>query len=113
MFAEAGMDSLAAVEARDTLSSRLQLSLPPTILFDYASPRALATALMDLVPSARADAAEGVEPETVMTGALTVSRPASGVGAALAATSSVMLISSASMYPHGAFSTASKGVSLV
>lgn len=61
-FAEAGLDSLAAVEARDMLARRLGTALPATILFDTPHPAALAAALeeqlaerAEVVPMGAAD----------------------------------------------------------
>ena len=39
---EAGLDSLAAVELRNSLSAKFGLDLPPTVTLDYPSVAALA-----------------------------------------------------------------------
>lgn len=59
-FAEAGLDSLAAVEAVDVLSKELELSLGPTVLFDHPTPASLAAELIRL--GREADAAGGGKP---------------------------------------------------
>lgn len=38
----AGLDSLGAVELRNSLEGRLEVSLPPTLVFDYPTSEALA-----------------------------------------------------------------------
>ena len=39
---QSGLDSLGAVELRDAISSKLSISLPATVVFDYPTPAALA-----------------------------------------------------------------------
>ena len=56
-----GLDSLLAVELRNTLGRRLGVALPPTLTFEHPTPLAIATFLMKRVggaaPAARAPAA--------------------------------------------------------
>ncbi|MFE2031482.1 SDR family NAD(P)-dependent oxidoreductase, partial [Streptomyces hygroscopicus] len=48
-FSEVGVDSLIAVELRNRLSGATGLRLPATVVFDYATPEAMATRLRSLV----------------------------------------------------------------
>ncbi|MFD6875004.1 MULTISPECIES: type I polyketide synthase [unclassified Streptomyces] len=45
LLADRGLDSLAAVELRNRLASATDTVLPPTLLFDFPTPRAVATHL--------------------------------------------------------------------
>ncbi|MEV7503208.1 type I polyketide synthase [Streptomyces sp. NPDC093018] len=56
LLADLGLDSLAAVDLRNELAARTGLALPTTLLFDFPTPRALATEL------ARRYAAEAPSP---------------------------------------------------
>ncbi|MEU3062638.1 type I polyketide synthase [Streptomyces subrutilus] len=46
-LADRGLDSLAAVELRNRLATATQSTLPPTLLFDFPTPRAVATHLAE------------------------------------------------------------------
>ncbi|HWH94448.1 MAG TPA: SDR family NAD(P)-dependent oxidoreductase [Baekduia sp.] len=56
-FKEAGIDSAAAIEVRNRLVQAMGLPLPTTLLFDHASPRALATRLIGELTGERDDGA--------------------------------------------------------
>lgn len=47
---EAGLDSLGAVELRNSLSSSLHVDLPATVIFDFPTIKALAGYLKSLQP---------------------------------------------------------------
>eukprot|EP00955_Chlamydomonas_euryale_P082200 363687-Chlamydomonas_euryale.AAC.7 len=53
-----GLDSLGAVELRNSLEARLRLSLPPTLVFDYPTADALTQHLVEV--KAQQAAADGV-----------------------------------------------------
>ncbi|QSB16015.1 SDR family NAD(P)-dependent oxidoreductase [Natronosporangium hydrolyticum] len=53
-FNELGFDSLAAVELRNALSSVLKITLPPTLVFDYPTPNAVAAVVLERVVGAEA-----------------------------------------------------------
>lgn len=63
-LAAAGIDSLGAVELRNSLEARMGMQLPATLLFDYPTVHDLSIYLMDeMTPSA--EAAEGAPAESI------------------------------------------------
>lgn len=64
-FFELGMDSLMALELRNTLQTSLECKLPGTLTFDYPTSQALVAYLYEqLFPQAEAEAAPAAQPET-------------------------------------------------
>lgn len=51
----AGLDSLGAVELRNTLESAISMSLPPTLVFDYPTAAAIASYLATHLTEAAAE----------------------------------------------------------
>ena len=61
-LAAAGLDSLGAVELRNSMEERLGLALPATLLFDYPTVEDLVAHLGAALPSARAQTSSGAPP---------------------------------------------------
>ena len=61
-LAAAGLDSLGAVELRNSMEERLGLALPATLLFDYPTVEDLVAHLGAALPSARAETSSGAPP---------------------------------------------------
>jgi acyl carrier protein len=64
-LAELGMDSLLAIELRNTLAARAGTSLPATLLFDYPTPEALVAFLVDRLGHAPASTEAAAAPEAL------------------------------------------------
>lgn len=60
-FMEAGLDSLAAVELRNTLSSKFSLDLPASLLFDYPTIASLSSFLLASMRPAEAPKEMSIE----------------------------------------------------
>ena len=99
---QSGLDSLGAVELRQTLSSRFGLSLPPTVIFDYPTVDALSRFIAEAKApkmAAAAAAAAATSTSAAMSSAL-------AGGAAGASTVDAEVVSSACDYPRGVSSAA-------
>ncbi|MFG2115180.1 type I polyketide synthase [Streptomyces sp. NPDC048718] len=59
LLADLGLDSLAAVELRNALAAATGLPLPSTLLFDFPTPRALATELDQRYAATAEDGGDG------------------------------------------------------
>ncbi|MEV6948873.1 beta-ketoacyl synthase N-terminal-like domain-containing protein [Streptomyces sp. NPDC051172] len=94
-FKELGLDSLGAVRLRNTLAAATELRLPPTLVFTYPTPAALARFLYDTLRAADSDV-PAEEPA-----------PAPGTPAAQAAPESddpVVVVAMACRFPGGVHS---------
>jgi acyl carrier protein len=63
-FKDFGIDSLTALELRNTLNQHTGLTLPATLIFDHSSPAALANHLADLLTDTAAPAVPAAEVST-------------------------------------------------
>ena len=100
---EAGLDSLSAVELRNSLAGKYNLELPATLMFDYPSITALSAYI--------ADAAGGLAPDATVTISVSPYRqPASDAGAhsRQPGRRTTEVIGMAAKYPGDAVSAAGK-----
>ncbi|MGA5822738.1 beta-ketoacyl synthase N-terminal-like domain-containing protein [Kitasatospora sp. NPDC094028] len=65
-FAGAGLDSLGAVRLRDRLGAELGVALPPSLVFDHPTPRAVAEHLADGAASPPPPARRATEPIAIV-----------------------------------------------
>ncbi|MGK4585958.1 beta-ketoacyl synthase N-terminal-like domain-containing protein [Kitasatospora sp. HPMI-4] len=65
-FVEAGLDSLGAVRLRDRLGTELGVALPPSLVFDHPTPRAVADHLAGGAASPPPPAREATEPIAIV-----------------------------------------------
>ncbi|MGW3202529.1 SDR family NAD(P)-dependent oxidoreductase, partial [Streptomyces sp. NPDC001118] len=67
-FKELGFDSVSAVELRNRLTSRTELKIPTTVVFDHPTPFALAAHLRELALGAGATPRHDTNSTAIMTG---------------------------------------------